>query len=78
MTKEEKKERRRARHELEQLLKPEVRRRGGLFLTRAQLKANAKILADRTIKGEHQVPFNLSLETRAEMSLAGMVRDVPV
>lgn len=55
MTKEEKKDRRRARHELQKRFRREGMRKMGLYSTAPQIKAGIRVLVDRFIAGESEL-----------------------
>lgn len=61
MTSEEKRDRRKARRELETAFLPIVNRRMGLYATNRQIKAAVKILADRYFK-EQVLPAAAKIE----------------
>jgi hypothetical protein len=79
MTAEDKRDRRKARHEMQELFRKETMRGGGLYMTPNQLRDRVKVLVDRCVKGDIPLPSEqpqMSLEVRAQLALAGMVKEV--
>lgn len=66
MTKEEKKDRRRARHELQQRFRRDGMRKMGLYSTTPQIKAGIRILVDRYIAGMPELELPPLLPPNAE------------
>lgn len=56
MTKQDKRDRRQARHELAKQLRRQVMRRNGLYSTPGQLHAAMKVAVDRAIAAEMKQP----------------------